>query len=170
MSTPEELKSNPKQWTVAYQRVVGRCWSEHRVQRGMYRIDGLACDGTKCEFQYSTDSKHVVAAKDRAHASGALWVFCAIHAHHENRLKIFPGATAGFEWERVWGLPTETHGRVLFDLGYSPMYERHVLLERSSFEHEGNKVYGTGTLRDAQDFCHWLKDATPMRVLPAATR
>ncbi|MFD7206278.1 hypothetical protein [Streptomyces sp. NPDC059893] len=94
-----------------------------------------------------------------------MWVFCAINAHWEGKLRItsVQGARVTFSWKGPWKLAANSYGRVLLDLGQSPQLGAHVLLEIDQFDLHGQD-WGSGTavLRDAQVFCRWMRDGTPL--------
>ncbi|MEU7154596.1 hypothetical protein AB0B15_42315 [Streptomyces sp. NPDC045456] len=160
MQTPDERRL----WTLSYQRVVGSTRSEIRMHRGCRRLDVLACNGTKCEFQQSKDSVPNTHGKELAHASGLMWVFCAINQHAKEDLVLTwrQGARCTYEWKKPWKLIGACNGRVLLDLGYSEQAGDHVLLESDHFEIQQERATGTGVLRDAQEFCYWMRDGRPL--------
>ncbi|WP_420037756.1 hypothetical protein ACN2WE_40850 [Streptomyces sp. cg28] len=154
-----------KLWSLFYQRVVGLAFSEVIVAGGLRRLDILARDGTKVELQQARDSRANADGKSLMHSSGVMWVFCVINQHFKGRFRITSvrGARATFAWNGAWDLVTFCHGRVLLDLGFSPQLGTHVLLEVDQREVDGKgQAYGSGVLRDAQDFCRWMKEGTPL--------
>ncbi|MFJ4973681.1 hypothetical protein [Streptomyces sp. NPDC088755] len=153
-----------RQWTLRYQRVVGPSRSEIRLLGGRRRLDILAFNGMKMEFQQAKETVQNTHGKELAHASGVGWVFCAINQHSNADLYVFRqgGSRVGFVWNRAWTLIGECNGTIWLDLGDSPTFGAHVLLEADNFEVDGKRATGTGVLRDAQEFCYWMRDGSPM--------
>ncbi|GGK29362.1 hypothetical protein GCM10011583_71610 [Streptomyces camponoticapitis] len=50
----------------------------------------------------------------------------------------------------------------MLDLGRSEQVGDHVLLEVDHFESQQGRATGTGVLRDAQEFCYWMRDGSPL--------
>ncbi|MFF1420024.1 hypothetical protein [Streptomyces sp. NPDC058280] len=153
-----------RQWTLQYQRVVGSARSEILMHGGSRRLDVLACDGTKCEFQQAKESVPNTHDKELSHASGLMWIFCTINQHARGDLLLTSrqGARATYEWRKPWELIGACNGRVLLDLGHSEQVGDHVLLEIDHFESQKGRATGTGVLRDAQEFCYWMRDGSPL--------
>ncbi|MEU5958717.1 hypothetical protein [Streptomyces sp. NPDC047525] len=170
--TPVHTLQERKQWTLSYQRIVGSTRSEIRTADGRRRLDLLARDGTKCEFQQSKETVPNTHGKELAHASGLLWVFCTINQHDRGDLLLTTrhGARVTFEWKRPWKLIASCNGRVLLDLGRSAQVGDHVLLELDHFAIEPGRATGTGVLRDAQEFCYWMRDGSPLLPYAWASR
>ncbi|MDQ0904626.1 hypothetical protein QFZ22_000611 [Streptomyces canus] len=151
-------------WTLSYQRVVGSARSELRSHAGRRRLDVQAADGTKIEFQQSKDSVPNTHSKELSHATGLMWVFSAINQHFTTDLLITSrqGARANFTWTNPWRLIASCNARTMLDLGLSPQIGAHVLLEVDHFELGTGTAFGTAVLRDAQEFCHWMRDGHPL--------
>ncbi|GGZ22287.1 hypothetical protein GCM10010300_77530 [Streptomyces olivaceoviridis] len=171
MTSPFPLVTHPmtttaerKLWTLCYQRVVGSARSELRSHGGRRRLDVWGRDGTKLEFQQSKDSVPNTHSKELSHATGLMWVFCAINQHFSEDLTITSrqGPRANFSWGRPWKLIAACNAHVVLDLGLSPQIGDHVLLEVDHFELGDGLATGTGVLRDAQQFCHWMRDGHPL--------
>ncbi|MEU9797089.1 hypothetical protein AB0E27_42220 [Streptomyces sparsogenes] len=143
---------------------MGSAFSEIRMHAGRRRLDLQAADGTKIEFQQSKDSVPNTHGKELAHASGLMWVFAAInqHALQDLALTSWQGCRGSFVWTKSWALIGSCNGRVLLDLGHSFQVGNHVLLEVDHFEANGRTATGTGVLRDAQEFCYWMRDGHPL--------
>ncbi len=163
MPTPLSTAEERKLWTLCYQRVVGAWRSEIRMHGGRRRLDVWADDGTKMEFQQAKETLPNTHGKELAHATGIMWVFCVINQHFAGDLWLFrQGSRVAFTWSKAWVLIGDCNGRVVLDLGHSPQVGAHVLLEVDSFEVEGRRATGTGVLRDAQEFCYWMRDGNPL--------
>jgi hypothetical protein len=164
VTTPMNTADQRRLWTLCYQRVVGAARSEIRMHGGRRRLDALAGDGTKMEFQQSKETLPNTHGKELDHASGVMWVFCGINQHFRGDLAITSrqGARVSFAWTKAWTLIGSCNGRVLLDLGMSPQVGAHVLIEVDHFEVDRRTATGTGVLRDAQEFCHWMRDGHPL--------
>ncbi|MFF3558238.1 hypothetical protein ACFYXL_33045 [Streptomyces tsukubensis] len=165
VSTPLRTSADRKLWTLCYQRVVGPSRSEIRMHNGRRRLDVLARNGQKIEFQQAKETVQNAHGKELSHATGAMWVFCVINQHHNEDLYVYrQGANSrvGFSWTKAWALIGECNGTVLLDLGYSSPFRAHVLMEVDNFNLHSRRATGTGVLRDAQEFCYWMRDGDPL--------
>lgn len=161
---PMQTTAERKLWSLSYQRIVGSARSEMRSHGGRRRLDVWAADGTKLEFQQSKDSVPNTHSKELSHATGLMWIFCVINQHFAEDLLITSrqGARVNFQWTRPWKLIASCNATVVLDLGLSPQIGVHVLTEVDHFELGNGNASGTGVLRDAQEFCHWMRDGHPL--------
>ncbi|MFE5713431.1 hypothetical protein ACFQ7J_21775 [Streptomyces sp. NPDC056501] len=131
---------------------------------GSRRLDALGHDGTRMEFQQSKETVPNTHSKTLAHAIRLMWIFSAINQHFARDFAFTSrqGARVTFEWTRAWTLIGRCNGRVLLDVGLSYQVGVHVLVELDHFEIHRRTATGTGVLRDAQQFCYWMRDGHPL--------